>query len=80
MPSLSVLVILSLALNAVQASYEDPWVASKFPKRQKGPEMPTVHRNLLLLQGDFSLVSSIYDFIFFFHWSIFSILQFYNFV
>ena len=54
MPSLSVLVILSLALNAVQASYEDPWVASKFPKRQKGPEMPTVHRNLLLLQGDFS--------------------------
>lgn len=53
MPSLSVLVILSLALNAVQASYEDPWVASKFPKRQKGPEMPTVHRNLLLLQGDF---------------------------
>ena len=76
MPSLSVLVILSLALNAVQASYEDPWVASKFPKRQKGPEMPTVHRNLLLLQGDFSLVSSIFMISFF---SIGPFFQFYNF-
>ena len=46
----TLLLILSLAL--VQASYNDPWVASKFPQRQAGPEMPTVTRNLLFLQGD----------------------------
>ena len=36
----------------VGASYDDPWVSAKFPKRRPGPEMPTVTRNLMFLQGD----------------------------